>query len=70
MKYEFRTATGQSCCKTDNLNHLCEHCRGAALAAAKTYTPPDPYRLASVPRVEIVRDRHGIPQPYASKVTR
>lgn len=38
MKFRFLTADGRTCCDNDNLDHLCEHCRAAALAI-----PPDPY---------------------------
>jgi hypothetical protein len=42
MKYEFRSADGTPCCKSDDIAHLCADCRAAAARAAA----PDPYAAA------------------------
>lgn len=31
MRYEFTNAAGQSCCKSDNIKHLCDRCAARAI---------------------------------------
>jgi hypothetical protein len=43
MTYEFLTADNRSCCKSDTIENLCEHCRAAAIEEAACGEVPDPY---------------------------
>lgn len=45
MRYEFKTADGRSCCKSDDPKLLCAACR-ARLAAANSSDAPDGYKAA------------------------
>jgi hypothetical protein len=38
MNYEFRTASGEICCLSDNPNHLCKACK-EKLAASRVQSP-------------------------------
>jgi len=59
MKYEFRTSEGRTCCKSDDVEHLCPKCRAAA---SDVYSnPPDPYREATAK----LREAQGITIPEA-----
>ena len=62
MRYQFKTASGQLCCESDDIKLLCPHCRAAADELAHEYSPPSAYKLPAP--VEVVLDAHGVPHSY------
>lgn len=65
MKYEFRNAAGQSCCKSDSIKHLCNACveqalkqheRTAPQAIAAADAAPEPASL-----VDAIRASRNLP---------
>jgi hypothetical protein len=41
MRYEFRTADGQTCCKTDDIRLLCDQCKAHAQGERTMNQPSD-----------------------------
>jgi hypothetical protein len=73
MRYEFRTADGRTCCRTDRIDMLCPRCRPKATEVDRQ--PPDAYAVALAARGCVSRSLKELgadynpygtpPDPYA-----